>query len=424
MIGPTPPFHPDVIRKPPDEIAENPMTQQLSEPRVAPAVSPGRRVRLLYIISAPIPCTPFAWIARDLDRERFDLSFLLLNIRPAPLEPLIRAQGSPVRYIPLASRWGGVRAAGTVARHCREHAPDVVHVHMERACFPGLVGARLAGVPVRIHTRHIAGPYPRSYRGRLDALYDRRNNLLSTAIVAPSPVAKATLVEVDGVSPAKVTVIPHGFDMPAFLEATDDDARRMRARYGMGDDAPIVGVVSRFLAIKGIDYTIEAFRRLLQTHPKARLVLANARGQQEKEVRQRLRETIPGRYTEIVYETDMPALYKTFDVFVHVPVEPHFESFGQIYVEALAAGIPSVFTLAGAAAEFVRDGENALVVPSRDAGRIHGAILRVLNEAALRDRLSANGPPSVVDRYSLPRMLRSLEDLYLRLHERRGEATP
>ena len=86
---------------------------------------------------------------------------------------------------------------------------------------------------------------------------------------------------------------------------------------------------------------------------------------------------IPDRYTEIVYETDMPALYKTFDVFVHVPVEPHFESFGQVYVEAMASGIPSVFTLAGAATEFVRDGENALVVqprrPTRSTTRFCGS---------------------------------------------------
>ena len=310
-----------------------------------------------------------------------------------------------------------------MARHCREVAADVVHVHMERACLPGLTGARMAGVPVVLHTRHIAGPYPRSYRGRRDVLRDRRNNWLSTAIVAPSPVAKATLVEVDGVPPARVTVIPHGFDMRAFAEATDDDARRMRARYEMGDDAPIIGVVSRYLAIKGIDHIIEAFRQLLATHPRARLVLANARGQQEKEVRQRLRETIPGRYTEIVYETDMPALYKTFDVFVHVPVEPHFESFGQVYVEALAAGVPSVFTLAGAAADFVRDGENALVVEARRPDQIHRALLKILGDPALRDRLSAEGPRSVVDRYSLARMLRSHEDLYLKLAETAGVTT-
>ena len=393
------------------------MSRELLELETPARAHRAERLRLLYIVSSPTPSVPYAWIARDLDRERFDLSFLLLNIGPAPLEPLIRAQGIPVRYIPLTPPLAGLRATCTVARHCRENAIDIVHVHMERACLPGLLGARFARVPVRLHTRHIAGPYPRSYRRRRDALFDRRNNWLSTAIVAPSELAKETLVKVDGVPPSKVTVIPHGFDMSAFARATESDAQRMRARYGMGNDAPIIGVVSRYLAIKGIEFIIEAFRRLLASYPHARLVLANARGHQEQVVRQWLRDRIPGRYTEILYETDMPALYKAFDVFVHVPVEPHFESFGQVYVEAMASGIASVFTLAGAAADFVLDGKNALVVQPRRSDQIHDAILQILSHPALRATLAINARKSVENRYSLRRMLQSLEDLYLRLHE-------
>ena len=200
------------------------MSQQLLDLQAPAPGHRGERLRLLYIVSSPVPSAPYVWIARDLDRRRFDLSFLLLNIGPAPLEPLIRSQGIPVRYITLDGRSGSLRATLTVARHCRVHAIDIVHVHMERACLPGLLGAALACVPIRLHTRHIAGPYPRSYRRRRDALFDRRNNWLSTAIVAPSELAKATLVEVDGVPPSKVTVIPHGFDMQAFQGA--DGGRR------------------------------------------------------------------------------------------------------------------------------------------------------------------------------------------------------
>jgi glycosyltransferase involved in cell wall biosynthesis len=320
-----------------------------------------------------------------------------------------------VTHVPLDVRWGSARATREVARYCRTHAIDVVHVHMERALLLGLLGAKLGGVRTRIHTRHIAGPYPPSYRPRIDSLKDRRNNWLSTHIVAPSEMTRRTLVRVDHVAPSKITVIPHGFDMDSFV-ATEADAVRMRAKYAMGDNTPIIGVVSRFLTIKGLEYLMDAFRLLLDTHPGARLVLANARGHQEREVRERLRSTIPGRYTEIVYETDMAAVYKTFDVFVHVPIEPHYEAFGQVYVEALAAGIPSVFTLAGVAGDFIKDGENALVVPPRRADSIHQAILRLLSDDGLRARLSLTGRRDVEERYSLTRMIKSLEDLYLQLH--------
>jgi glycosyltransferase involved in cell wall biosynthesis len=379
---------------------------------------------LLYIVSSPVPCATYGWIAGGLDRNRFDLSFLLPNLGPAPMEPLIRAQSVPVEHIPLNGRWGVMRAIRRIARYCRERAVDVVHVHMERALLPGLLGAKLAGVPTRIYTRHIAGPYPTSYRRRSDSLRDRRNNLLATHIVAPSETTRRTLEETDGVPRSKITVIPHGFPLDAFI-AQESDAARMRAKYAIGGDSPIIGVVSRFLEIKGIDYIIDGFRLLLETYPRARLVLANARGAQEEQIRRRLRETIPDRYSEIVYETDMAAVYKLFDVFVHVPIEPHFEAFGQVYVEALAAGVPSVFTLAGAAGDFIVDGENALVVPYRNAEAIHRAILRLLGNPAFGARLSAIGRRVVEGQYGLDRMLRSLEDLYLQLHSADSrEATP
>jgi glycosyltransferase involved in cell wall biosynthesis len=395
------------------------ITPATTGPPASRATGLDRKIRLLYIVSAPVPFPTYAWIAGAIDRDRFDLSFLLPNLGPAPMEASIREQGVPVKHIPLDRPWGVTRATREVFDYCRDQSIDIVHVHMERALLLGLLGAKLAGVPVRVHTRHIAGPYPPSYRPRLDMLKDRRNNWLSTRIVAPSEVTRCTLERVDGVDPDKITVIPHGFDLDAYV-ATDADAARMRARYAIGDDSPIIGVVSRFLAIKGIDHIIDAFKLLLETHPRARLVLANARGHQEKEVRERLRSTIPGRFTEIVFETDMAALYRMFDVFVHVPVEPHYEAFGQVYVEALAAGIPSVFTLAGAAGDFVEDGRNALIVPHRDPGAIHRALLRLLGDDGLRARLSTNGRRDVEERYGLDRMIRSLEQLYLQLHATRG----
>jgi glycosyltransferase involved in cell wall biosynthesis len=392
------------------------MTTPIPQTRAPAPDPPAGRVRLLYVVSSPVPWAVFPWIARGLDRDRFDLSFVLPNIGPAPLEPLLRAEGVAVRYLPLGGRLSPMRAALEVARHCREHAIEIVHVHMERAGFPGLVGAWLAGVPVRIHTRHIAGPYPRSYRRRVDSLHDRRNNWLSTAIIAPTELTRRALVELDGVDPAKVTVIPHGFDMDALGGGTAAEALRMRAKYGLGDDSPIVGVVARFLAIKGIADTIGAFRKLLETYPRARLVLANARGRQEQEVRRLLRETVPGRFTEIVFEVDMPALYRTFDAIVHVPIAPHYESFGQVYVESMAARVPGVFTMAGVATEILRDGENALVVPPRRPDLIHGALLRLLGDPGLGASIAAEARRSVEDRFSLSRMLRAHEDTYLRLH--------
>jgi glycosyltransferase involved in cell wall biosynthesis len=382
----------------------------------------GRKVRLLYVVSQPVRWVAFEWLAGGLDREAFDLSFVLLSKGPAPLAPHLEARGVPVHQLPYPGRRALPRAVRAVARHCRAHAVDIVHAHFMDACLAGLLGARLAGVPVRLHTRHHAGPYPCYHRPPWGAWYDRWNNRLSTAVIAPSAQARRALLGHDGVLPAKVVTIPHGFDLAALASAGEAGARRMRAKYGLGQERPVVGVVARYERIKGVAYVIDAFRRLLGSYPSARLVLANARGRWAGPVRRRLGLLPASRYVEIPFEQDMPALFRTFDVFVHAPIHPRLEAFGQVYVEAMAAGVPCVCTVAGVAGEYVVDGENAVVVGPEDSGQIHRGLLRVLGDADLRGRLIANARRSVEERFGLGRMLRSLETLYLRLHAGPGGA--
>jgi glycosyltransferase involved in cell wall biosynthesis len=385
---------------------------------------PKRRIRLLYLVSQSVRWVAFEWIAAGLSRERFDLSFLLLSADPHPMTPYLEAQGVPTYHVPIAGKHALAGAARTIARHCRDRGIDIVHAHFMDACLAGLTGARIADVPVRLHTRHHAGPYPWSHRAPWGAWYDRWNNRLSTCIIAPSEWARRTLVEYDRVPPGKVVVIPHGFDLDAFRNVDDADVDRMRARYGLGDDRPVVGVVARYERIKGIEPIILAFRKLLGAYPTARLVLANARGRRVGPIRQLLRSLPAGRFTEIPFEEEMPALYWCFDVFVHAPIHPRLEAFGQVYVEAMAAGVPCVCAPAGIACEFLRDGENALVVRPDDPDQIHAGILRVLGDPSLRGRLTDTARRDVEGRFGLDRLLRALEDLYIRLHDASGANRP
>jgi glycosyltransferase involved in cell wall biosynthesis len=64
-------------------------------------------------------------------------------------------------------------------------------------------------------------------------------------------------------------------------------------------------------------------------------------------------------------------------------------------VEALAVGTPVVSTAVGGVPEVVRDDENGLLVPARDAAALAEALQRVLGDDALRDRLAAAAKPSV-----------------------------
>jgi glycosyltransferase involved in cell wall biosynthesis len=380
-------------------------------------MSDGRKIRVLHVVAMQVRWLTFEWLCQELDRERFDLSFLLVTAGEPALAPFLDAHGVPYRRI----RYRGMRslpaAIAGVARYCRQHRIDVVHTHFFPGCMAGLLGALLAGVPVRVYTRHSVanhGFFPRR------VLYDRLFNALATAVVAPDRMVETVLVDWEGVRPAKVRLIHHGFDLERFRRPPAAAVEALAAKYGIAGAWPVVGVVARYVEHKGVHYIVPAFAELLRRYPKAMLVLANARGDYQPVIARQLAALPPGSYVEIPFEDEIAALYPLFDLFVHAPVDPWAEGFGQVYVEALAAGVPSLVTASGVGSELLEHGRNAWLVGFRSSREILAGLLHLLAAPELRAALARGGQASVAPAFELGPMVRSLEGLYGSLHQEAG----
>jgi glycosyltransferase involved in cell wall biosynthesis len=201
----------------------------------------------------------------------------------------------------------------------------------------------------------------------------------------------------EGVEGIKISKIPHGIILNKFLKLNEDSFNPLNKKYNIqSDKKPIIGVISRYIQLKGIQYIIPAFAEIKKAFPNAHLVLANAVGNESEEIKKRLAQNLlPDNYTEIEFEPDIYNLYKLFDVFVHVPINSKAEAFGQTYVEALAAGVPSVFTLSGIAHEFIENEKNALVVNYKSTSEIKDAIMKILTEPELCRKIVDNGYKSL-----------------------------
>ncbi len=295
-------------------------------------------------------------------------------------------------------------------RVLKEQQITHVHCHLAHANWIGLWAAKLAGIKTRIYTRHSGEPLNIHWKERF---IDKVQNRLATRIVAISGNIDE-LLEKQGVPAKKRVLIHHGFNLERFFNPDSEEVLRIKKEYNPDNQFPVVGVISRWLELKGIQYTIDAFHRLLKTHPDALLCLfgASDNADYSKEIKE-LVQTIPERNVRVVaFENNVYDLFRLFDIYVHVPVNPSCEAFGQTYVEALASGIPSIFTLSGIAREFIVNKENALLVPFRDAASIHQALLLLLNDQILNEKLRMKGPESVSEMFSFARYISQLKDIY------------
>ena len=366
-------------------------------------------VKLTYIVSDVDKALGFEWTA-SLLAQHYELSFILIGPEQSALAYYLTI--NKVRHVTLPdtqySNWFSMFVA--VIKTLYRIKPRIVHAHLWRANILGLSAAWLLRINRRIYTRHHAMVHHHEFRKGL--WKDKLCNFMATDIVAISQNVVGILQELEHVSSNKIYLVHHGFDRKMFTEVPQDAVDQVRARWGINQSKrPVVGVIARYQKWKGIQYIIPAFKQLLNNYPNAHLILANANGSYSGEVKKFLAQLPQTAFTEITFEQDLAALYKIFDVYVHVPIDPQSEAFGQTYVEALLSGVPSVFSLSGIAREFITDGHNALVVPFQDSDAIHKAIERILSEPHLKNQLIENGRNSVAQ-FSLDPFLQRLKSLY------------
>lgn len=367
---------------------------------------------ITYIISNINKSLGFEWLAEGIDKNKFKISFLLLNPSASVLEEFLIAKGIFIKRICYRGKKDFLSTFITLCFFLRKNKPDIVHVHLFDASLIGLMAAKFAGIRRRICTRH-HGSMHHIYNPPA-VKYDNLINRLATDVVVLCETSKKFLIEKEKALSEKICVIPHGFELEKFEGVSQDRVDALKRKHNIIGQHPIIGVISRYTHWKGVQYIIPSLRKLLIDFPNALLILANANGDYQKEIRELLEEIPYQNYTEILFEEDVFALYKLFNVFVHTPIANHFEAFGQTYVEALASGIPSVFTLSGIANDFIENEKNALVVDYENPDAIHKAILRLLNDNELVKSLSSQGKKDVQRLFPLERMIQPLEELYMK----------
>ena len=350
-------------------------------------------MKILHIVSEVEKSHHLEWLTLEI-KDHYDLRVILLGNENTAHQRFLQGLNIPVFVVKYNSRLSYFKAAIAVMKIIKNESPMVVHTHFWGANIIGIPAAFLTRVPVRVMTRHHGNLHHQFYKKGV--VIDKILNKMSTLILAPTVAIRNLLVNSEGANPEKVEVANHGIDLCYYESATELSISNLRQKHGIPSNKKIIGVISRHIEWKGIQYIIPAFKQVLAKISSAHLVLANANGDYKQTINGLLKSLPSDSYSIIEYENDAAALYASFDIFVHTPVDLYGESFGLIYIEALAAGKPSVFTLSGVAPEFIRDGFNAIVVDYKNEDQIFSGVMAILSNQSLATNLVMNGRNSVV----------------------------
>ncbi len=171
----------------------------------------------------------------------------------------------------------------------------------------------------------------------------------------------------------------------------------------------MVGNVAALVPHKGQRHFVEAAALVVREVPDARFVIAG-----EGELRPTLEHLIHHHKLEkhVVlagFRPDVLSLHKAFDIFVMSSIT---EGLGTSLLDAMACGRPIVATTAGGMPEVVQDGKTGILVPPRDERAMADAIVKLLKDEALRERMGAAGLSLVNARFSAERMVADTLHVY------------
>jgi glycosyltransferase involved in cell wall biosynthesis len=322
------------------------------------------------------------------------------------------AAGFQVHPIPMAGPLNPLRdllAVISLAEVIRERRPVLIHAHGSKAALIARVAtmfSRRTRTIVTVHSDVLYGGVSRSMRSIYIAS-ERRLARRTSRIVAVSEALRRQLVDVYRLPQEQVVTIHNGLDLGPFLAGGLRLATRKR--YGVPNDAVLIGLAARFAPQKALDVLVEAAAPVLETDPRVWLVIAGD-GPLLETVRTRARaSTARDRILFPGFETDMPGLLSALDLYVSSSIS---EGLALGTVEAMAAGLPVVATKVGGTPEIIEDGLTGTLVAAGKPAPLGAAIARLLKDPGERRRMGEAGRARAVAEFGEDTMLGRIAEIY------------
>ncbi|HYK81855.1 MAG TPA: glycosyltransferase family 4 protein [Gemmatimonadales bacterium] len=322
------------------------------------------------------------------------------------------------RSLPGLLLWS--RRAASLAR---QHAVRFVHCgNVKPAGYPARWVAERCRVPYGIFF-HGADLLSEQHKIRQSRFKRRSARVLlggASVLMANSTwtrdLALAVLGEVglDGHG-QRLRIVHLGTDPDHFRPNVDTS--EVRRRFALPDgEAPWLLTVARLEPHKGVDTVIQALPAIVAQVPGARYAVAGSGPERERLEKLAHKAGVADRVRFLgeVSDRDLPALYNVGAVYVGASRRAErigVEGFGIALVEASACGLPVVAGNSGGIPDAVRDGDTGFLVPPEDPAAFAAAILRLLVDRALAERLGRNGRRAVETYFNWDRVVRDLRDI-------------
>ncbi len=373
---------------------------------MATMTNPPHEMRVLHVLDSLAPGgleNGVVNVARRLHGQGFDIHAACLRFRGDFAERMPRPDQIAVMGKQDRFSWSCVR---NLRRHIAATRADVLHTHnlgtliyAALATFGGRTCPIAHGEHGQIQKHELTGK--RLWQRRLIFRCCKRVHVVSASV-------RENLADLRIIGRDAIDVITNGVDCDRYCPPASKAPARVAA--GFDADAFVIGIVGRLVALKRHAMLFEAFARIANEHPAARLLVVGDGGDDREEIISSMQQhSFASRILWAGHQNDLKPWYQAMDLLA-APSE--IEGLSNAVLEAMAAGVPVLAHSACGNAEVVSDKTNGFLRDIDSAETLAAILREAIAAPSQLVTLGANARAEVRRRFSMESMVAGYARLY------------
>jgi glycosyltransferase involved in cell wall biosynthesis len=298
-------------------------------------------------------------------------------------------------------------------RIIKKYNPLIVHTHSSKAGLLGRLAAKLAGVPIIVHSPHghVFVGYFGPIKTKIFIILERLASRITDKIIALTQREKEDHIRLRIGSEDTFVIIHSGVELNKFKEMPLIEGQNLRKNLGLPEDALIIGTSGRLEPVKGPEFLIKAANRIISQYPNTFFLFVGDGSLRRDLEKKALDLGIEKNIVFLGWRNDVSKIISIYDIFVLPSLN---EGMGRVLVEAMALGKPIVASNAGGIPDLITHGKTGYLVPPKNSKELAKYIQILLENKEKRVKMGLAGKKMALN-FSKEIMVSKTVELYQHL---------
>ena len=363
-------------------------------------------MNILYALSHINKSLQWQWFAEEMKNRGINQTYIIVDdgiVKSSCLYNDLLNMGIQSYFLPYKNKFSHLSNITKTVSVIKNFKPDIVHTSLPYGNAVGQVAALITGVKHRITTCENAS-WAYDFNSKKQELIDKFTYNVVQKVIATSDSAWEYLKDKFKIADNKLTSIYHGLKERDYETINEDRVEKLKKQLCIEEDDFVIGVVSRYEFWKGHEFINKAAAILKQRnkHKKIKILVFGSKGSYYDTAMKQISDLNIGDIVQFKgFVADPVALYRLFNIHLHVPVNKYIENGGINIIEGMISERPQILTKSGYAWQSAEHMKNAYVVDYENAEAIADAIEFMMENKEIAGQLATRAKSDAISTYGL-----------------------